>query len=331
MTSPRHMVGTQGMDSEEEVGEEDLSRVEEEMMALFRKITGPMRRARQRKYSSEKIESEIEKIKYMPNELFLKFILYILRAGLERSNDDMRRTLTDFITSTAEIAQEQNHMIEGISSRLAGVKQVLGDHRAEVSRFVSSSGPVLEKVDTWMEDWQTKMTHKTDRMEQELKYSVQTLRDQVKMVEEVVVEGFDRQWQCNGGIVNTRYPTTATTTRRTTTTTLSTTRKTTTTVPTTLRTIVTKTAEMTTEAVEVYDVIYDGLDLDSDDDETVVTESNTEDCWRHKIADPRSRSGVFSFRGAGANIRGEQRGITRRWCDMETDGGGWTVRGMSKI
>ena len=60
MTSPRHMVGTQGMDSEEE---EDLSRVEEEMMALFRKITGPMRRARQRKYSSDKIESEIEKIK----------------------------------------------------------------------------------------------------------------------------------------------------------------------------------------------------------------------------------------------------------------------------
>ena len=63
VTSPRHMVGTQDMDSEEEE-EEDLSRVEEEMMTLFRKITGPMRRARQRKYSADKIESEIEKIKY---------------------------------------------------------------------------------------------------------------------------------------------------------------------------------------------------------------------------------------------------------------------------
>ena len=62
VASPRHMVGTQDMDSEEE--EEDLSRVEEEMMTLFRKITGPMRRARQRKYSADKIESEIEKIKY---------------------------------------------------------------------------------------------------------------------------------------------------------------------------------------------------------------------------------------------------------------------------
>ena len=61
MTSPRHMVGSQGMDSEED--EEDLSRVEEEMMTLFRKITGPMRRARQRKYSADKIESEIEQIK----------------------------------------------------------------------------------------------------------------------------------------------------------------------------------------------------------------------------------------------------------------------------
>ena len=63
VSSPRHMVGTQAMDTEEEE-EEDLSRVEEEMMTLFRKITGPMRRARQRKYSSDKIESEIEKIKY---------------------------------------------------------------------------------------------------------------------------------------------------------------------------------------------------------------------------------------------------------------------------
>ena len=64
VSSPRHMVGTQAMDTEEEEEEEDLSRVEEEMMSLFRKITGPMRRARQRKYSSDKIESEIEKIKY---------------------------------------------------------------------------------------------------------------------------------------------------------------------------------------------------------------------------------------------------------------------------
>ena len=68
VSSPRHMVGTQAMDTnEEEEGDEELSRVEEEMMNLFRKITGPMRRARQRKYSADKIESEIEQIKYAIN------------------------------------------------------------------------------------------------------------------------------------------------------------------------------------------------------------------------------------------------------------------------
>ena len=67
VSSPRHMVGTQAMDTEEEEEEEELSRVEEEMMNLFRKITGPMRRARQRKYSADKIESEIEQIKYAFN------------------------------------------------------------------------------------------------------------------------------------------------------------------------------------------------------------------------------------------------------------------------
>ena len=47
-------------DTEEE---EDFSRVEDEMMSIFRKITGPLRRARQRKYSAEKLETEIATIK----------------------------------------------------------------------------------------------------------------------------------------------------------------------------------------------------------------------------------------------------------------------------
>ena len=46
------------------------------------------------------------------NELSILHFNVSIRAGLERSNEDMRRTLTDFITSTAEISQEQNHMIE---------------------------------------------------------------------------------------------------------------------------------------------------------------------------------------------------------------------------
>ena len=191
----------------------------------------------------------------------------------------------------------------------------MADHRAEVSRFVSSSSPVLEKVDTWMEDWQVSMTHKMDRMEQELEYNIQTLRDQVKMLEEVMVEGFDRQWQCNGGIVNTRHPSptttraTTTTTRRTT---MSTTRKTTS-LSTTTRTE--SSTELSTEYYDIYDEIYDSLDEDHGEEEIV---SNLEDCWRQKIEDSRSRSGVYTFRSGG-------REVSRRRCDMETEGGGWTV------
>ena len=64
VSSPRHMVGTQDRDAEEDTEEEeDFSRVEDEMMSIFRKITGPLRRARQRKYSAEKLETEIATIK----------------------------------------------------------------------------------------------------------------------------------------------------------------------------------------------------------------------------------------------------------------------------
>ena len=129
------------------------------MLSLFRRITAPLRRqARlQRRVSTDKLEAEVAAV----------------RAQLERRDGDMRRTLTDLISSTAEIAQvrsssprphnlflvhvhvqEQNHMIEGVSTGVAALQQMVGDHRAEVSRFVSSAGPVLDKVDTWVEDWQ---------------------------------------------------------------------------------------------------------------------------------------------------------------------------------
>ena len=134
----------------------DNVQVEAEMLSLFRRITAPLRRqARlQRRVSTDKLEAEVAAV----------------RAQLERRDGDMRRTLTDLISSTAEIAQvrssshrphnlpcplqEQNHMIEGVSTGVAALQQMVGDHRAEVSRFVSSAGPVLDKVDTWVEDWQ---------------------------------------------------------------------------------------------------------------------------------------------------------------------------------
>ena len=61
------------------------------MLSLFRRITAPLRRqARlQRRVSTDKLEAEVAAV----------------RAQLERRDGDMRRTLTDLISSTAEIAQ----------------------------------------------------------------------------------------------------------------------------------------------------------------------------------------------------------------------------------
>ena len=93
---------------------------------------------------------------------------------------------------------------------------------------------------------------------------------------------------------------------------MSTTRKTTS-LSTTTRTE--SSTELSTEYYDIYDEIYDSLDEDHGEEEIV---SNLEDCWRQKIEDSRSRSGVFSFRSG----EGE---VSRRRCDMETEGGGWTV------
>ena len=114
MQSPLNIVRSPSEDTPDDAkdDDEDLTNVENDMLSLIRKITVPLRRVRQRKFSVEKIENEIGAIK----------------AALDRSNDELRRTLTDFITSSAEIAQEQNHMIEGLSATLANVLQISNDH-----------------------------------------------------------------------------------------------------------------------------------------------------------------------------------------------------------
>ena len=44
-------------------------------------------------------------------------------------------------------------------------------------------------------------------------------------------------------------------------------------------------------------------------------ESDEAGCWQQKLAEPGSRSGVYTFPSTS----------TRQLCDMHTEGGGWTV------
>ena len=50
------------------------------------------------------------------------------RALVERSKDDLARTMTNMMTRSGEVAQEQNHMIEGLSTSLASLLQLTTDH-----------------------------------------------------------------------------------------------------------------------------------------------------------------------------------------------------------
>ena len=120
------------------------------------------------------------------------------------------------------------------------------------------------------------------------------------MVENVVVEGFDRQWQCSGNNRERRYPVTTTTTTTTTTTATTT---------TSIATTHTTTAMTTTTMKATTSV---GVVATDDNDDM---ESDEAGCWQQKLAEPGSRSGVYTFPSTS----------TRQLCDMHTEGGGWTV------
>ena len=287
MNGPSNIVRSQGEDDSEDDDDDDdeeedysYSKVEDEMINLFRKITVPLRRVRQRKFTVEKIENDVAAVK----------------AGMERANDELRRSMTDLVTSSAEIAQEQNHMIEGVSSTLASVLQLSSDHSQAFYQFISSSTPALEKLDSAVGEVKMNFVQKMNRLEQQMEYNMITLRENIKVLENVVVEGFDRQWNCGQGRRRTTSAVSTTTRRTTQSSTRTTTIRTTTTTVTT-----THSSTITTSTTTAYD------DINS------TVEADVESCWHHKQRNPRSITGVYNIDG------------TRVFCDMDTEGGGWMV------
>ena len=61
-----------------------------------------------------------------------------------------------------------------------------------------------------------------------------------------------------------------------------------------------------------------GVVATDDDDDLESVEAG---CWQQKLAEPGSRSGVYTFPTTSTSTS------TRQLCDMHTQGGGWTVGG----
>ena len=50
-------------------------------------------------------------------------------------------------------------------------------------RFVASSSPALDKVNTWSIDWQQRIIQKLDRSYQQSEYDIKSLREQMKSMD----------------------------------------------------------------------------------------------------------------------------------------------------
>ena len=145
-------------------------------------------------------------------------------------------------------------------------------------RFVASSSPGLDKLNIWSLDWEQNIRQKLDRGFQQSQYDIKTVREQVKVMESIMIEGLDRQWQCDGRARQTPSVTTEKTTTTTITTTVSTTSTTTSTT--------TSEAEMVTTSLSPPTTVRG-------DDEVVTSDSRN--CWEHKQRYPNSNTGVFLF------------------------------------
>ena len=200
--------------------EEEFSSAEDKFVSLFRKIATPFKRVNKRLMSMESLQDKIE------NQISN------IKDGVEASNEDIGQKLQEFIASSTELAQEQNHMIENYAANFASLEQLCGDHSADMARFVSGAAPALDRLDRWMTSWQNLASQKFDRITQQNSYDHDTIMKGQKALESLMVEGLER---CKmGGFrgnrkisstgirrssVSTAKPTTTTTTSTTTTTT----------------------------------------------------------------------------------------------------------------
>eukprot|EP00092_Neocalanus_flemingeri_P027836 GFUD01030219.1.p1 GENE.GFUD01030219.1~~GFUD01030219.1.p1 ORF type:complete len:765 (-),score=159.24 GFUD01030219.1:331-2625(-) len=294
--APSPQIGVYSVDQEE-----DFSDAEDKFVSLFRKIATPFKRVNKRLMSMEtlqdKIETEITDIK----------------VGIENTNGELKRQLSEFIASSTEMSQEQNHLIEGYAANFASLQQCCSGHSADYNRFVAQAGPVVDKMDRWMTSWQNLASQKFDRILQQNSYDHDTINKGQKALESFLMEGFDRCKMRDSRAGKRIRPTPSYS-------------ETTTKIPTT-----------TTERVTTPEVIEDNdvLKLPFVDESEILDDDVSFDtkepyakmpsgCDDLKHSSGSSSSKVYKV-GVSRMYNEGGKDFNTRLCDQETSGGGWTV------
>lgn len=70
-----------------------------------------------------------------------------LKMEMQASNQEMRKDLMDFLSSSTEQRQEHTHMLEGQAAALASLKQCCTGVASDQGRLTAQAGPVLDRLD----------------------------------------------------------------------------------------------------------------------------------------------------------------------------------------
>ena len=73
-----------------------------------------------------------------------------LKMEMQTSNQEMRKDLMDFLSSSTEQRQEHTHMLEGQAAALASLKQCCFGVASDQGRLTAQAGPVLDRLDRFI-------------------------------------------------------------------------------------------------------------------------------------------------------------------------------------